>query len=564
MDYKKEEIKTGRLVTMIETIVLNRLKDSLFRKKIVYTLCFVALCVIDWIKGCADGRIQMIAINCTGFIMAVIIFSAYHLRDFIKVQYLIWMGIFLLGGTLACIWGKENYLYYGKWITGILNVGVYGFIIIRLIYKLLVEKAFPKLHKGLFGVWCVMMLWMIISRNDALWPFCFFVMFGCFYLTDYSREELLALFEGMVNGVIIGFFLIQGAAFVFRAYDNLRYKGMYANPNMNGLFYLVSYCAFLCKWYELKQKKVGFVWRLLTVILAGAMYGFALLTQGKTTLLAMVVLTLVMLVFFALRTKKAKVRSFVKQGSSLVMAAVLSFPLVFGTVRYLPAVFHHPIWYGGEYDVSRVHSFDPIDSEKYIDWDEMLESSFGRILWFIDFSKNEEIETTNLAAVEETEEIRKTESTLRGSGESEKEPLLTDKNEISNPITLRAGIYQYYAERVNFMGHKEEENGLWLCEGYFAPHAHNIFLQIAFNFGIPVCIVFVYVVGRILALAFSSHKRIEDERIKYITLIACGNSVALVLFGMFEIDWHVGQNIFTLFFVGLYCLFRIPDLEKKE
>ena len=566
MDCKTEEIRTGRTVTMSENKVLDKLKDSVFKKKILYTLCFVALCVIDQIKGSADGRTQMIAVNCTGFVMAVIILSAYRLRDFVKIPYLVWTAIFLVGGVFAYMWGKENYPYQGRWITGILNVGIYGFLVIRLIYRFVVEKAFPKMNRGLFFVWCAMMLGMIISRNDSLWPLWFFVMFGCFYLTDYSKEELTALFEGLVNGLIIGFFLIQGAAFVFRPFDIIRYKGMYANPNINGLFYLLSYCAFLCKGYELKQKNAKIIWRLLTVVLAGSLYGFALLTQGKTTLLAMVVLTLIMLVFGALQSNKNRIKSFLGQGICLVLAAVLSFPLVFGCVRYLPALFHHPIWYEGEYDVAKVHSFDPIDSEKYVDWDEVLESSFGRILWFVDFSKDEESKAMDVVPAQAESETLQSETVIvsRGSGEYEEDPLLTDKKDYNNPIRIRTSIYEYYIKKLNYWGHTEGENGVWLTHRQFIPHAHNIFLQIAFNFGIHVCVMFVFLIGRILYLTFVAHKVTGCKEIKYLNVVVCGITIAFVLFGIFEIDWHVGQNIFTLFFVGLYWVLHQQGLAKRE
>lgn len=564
---------------MTDNKVISKLKDCVFRKKIVYTLCFVVLCMIDQLKGSADGRIQMIAVNCTGFVMAVIILSAYRLKDFVKIPYFVWTVIFLIGGVLAYSWGRENYLYQGRWITGILNVGIYGYIVIRIISKVTVERAFPKINKGLFILWLVMMVGMIISRNDSLWPFWFLVMFGCFYLTDYSKEELSALFESMINGLIIGFILVQGAAFVFRPYDVIRYRGMYANPNMNGLFYVVSYCAFLCKCYQLKQKDALLVWQFLTAILAGSMYGFALLTQGKTTLLAMVVVTVIFLVFYVLMFEKDRVKKFMGRGICLVLAAVLSFPLVYGCVRYLPAFFHHPIWFGGEYSVEKVHSFDPVDSEKYVSWNEVLENSFGRILWFVDFSKDEAshslvptlqvmaaesegMESVGAEIVEAEIEIGENGKNLRGSGESEESPVLVDKEDINNPITLRAGIYQFYLHRLDFFGHKTGENGLWLYKNYFAPHAHNIFLQLAFDFGIPVCIMFILLIGAIAHLGVFVHKKNADTGGKYLAVIVCELASALVLFGMFEIDWQIGQNIFTLFFVGLYLVFHRQALTK--
>lgn len=46
--------------------------------------------------------------------------------------------------------------------------------------------------------------------------------------------------------------------------------------------------------------------------------------------------------------------------------------------RYLPAVFHHPVWFWGEWSEDKVHSWDPWNSEKYVDIDELLETAVGR------------------------------------------------------------------------------------------------------------------------------------------------------------------------------------------
>jgi O-antigen ligase len=39
-------------------------------------------------------------------------------------------------------------------------------------------------------------------------------------------------------------------------------------------------------------------------------------------------------------------------------------------------------------------------------------------------------------------------------------------------------------------GHLNEENGVLVDANYFAPHAHNLYLQHTYDFGIPVGILF--------------------------------------------------------------------------
>jgi len=47
------------------------------------------------------------------------------------------------------------------------------------------------------------------------------------------------LWDGLANGIILGFFLIQIFAYGFRPYDEVRYKGAYSNCNVNSLMYLM-------------------------------------------------------------------------------------------------------------------------------------------------------------------------------------------------------------------------------------------------------------------------------------------------------------------------------------
>lgn len=270
-----------------------------------------------------------------------------------------------------------------------------------------------------------MFVCMMLSRNEAIWPLWFLVMFGSFYVTDYTPETRKALFDSMINGVLIGFFLIQGAAFVFRPFDDFsfRYYGMYANPNMNVLFYAVTYGAWLCKWYQLKCRKTKLFLRGVTACFSGAMFGFALLTMGRAGLLTMAVATLVFLIYCAVTLPGYRIVRFFGNGILIVAAAVLSFPLVFGCVRYIPAYFHHPIWFGDEYNELKVHSWDPVDSEKYVDFDEFLQQSLGRVLWFVDFSKKEVREWLRPSLIAYAEEAGAAEQDgelLSGTAESER------------------------------------------------------------------------------------------------------------------------------------------------
>ncbi|MBD5551898.1 MAG: hypothetical protein HDQ96_12110 [Lachnospiraceae bacterium] len=96
---------------------------------------------------------------------------------------------------------------------------------------------------------------MLLSVNEDIWPGWYLVMFGLFYHTEYKTEDTEALKEGMLDGIITSFFPLQGAAYVFRSYDVVRYKGIYSNCNINALFYGIVWVAFLIRLYDIRKKK---------------------------------------------------------------------------------------------------------------------------------------------------------------------------------------------------------------------------------------------------------------------------------------------------------------------
>lgn len=529
---------------------------SLTGKRILYTLCFVGFCVIDQIKGSATGRVQMTAVNCMGFLMAAIILSAYHWKDFLKLPYFIWTGLFAVGGIIAYQWGRTNYPYQGRWITAILNVGVYGYILIRLWYKFVMDKEKLRVNKVLFALWCVMLLCMLFSRNEAIWPLWFLVMFGSFYVTDYQPEVRKVLFDSMIDGLIVGFFLIQGAAFLFRPFDYIRYVGMYANANMNALFYAVVYCALLCKLCQLQAQNMNKILIFLVTLVTGMMLDFAFLTMGRAGLLTMMLSTVLFAVYSAVTLCKKKILIFLYNSVGLVCIAIVCFPLVFGAVRYVPAYVHHPIWFEGEYSAEKVNSMDPVNSDKYTDWDEFMESSVGRMLWFVNSTQKEVTSKLKFSIIVHAAE--------NVNMEQISQPVLTEQDEINNPAIVRKTIFKYYADRINLFGHKSSENGFWLTETYYAPHAHNIILQLAYDFGIVSVAMFVGLASyMICVIGKNLTKKTNVDELPYILMMLL-ITVLLFSFGMLELDWNVGQNSVTLYFFIQYILFHMGRYDNHN
>ena len=133
---------------------------------------------------------------------------------------------------------------------------------------------------------------------------------------------------------------------------------------------------------------------------------------------------------------------------------------------------------------------------------------------------------------------------------------------MSNPVVIRTTIHKYYLERLNLRGHKDEENGFWLTDYYYAPHAHNLLLQLAFNFGIIPAGLFAGIAIYAVCKAGWEAKRRKMQPVLQYLLLPIVFTVILFSFGMLEIDWRIGQNSLTLYFVCMAVIMH--DGSEKD
>lgn len=502
-------------------------------KQMLYTLCFFFLCVIDQrvMTGHPNNGIRETFRNLTGICMAAIILSHYTWKDIMKykVYYLSWSVMSVIGLPLLFIRGRSWLPFLNMWITVILLIFVWGYVLLAAGTGFFIEKRRPGLQKKTFAVWLVMMFLMVISRSDFIWPECYLVMFGCFYLTDFSKEERKFLLEGALQGIILAFIVFQGICFLHRPYDVVRYIGLYTNCNINALFYLIVLAAALAKLYDVKSRQSAKWLQLYYLAGTGAVLSFLFMTLGRTAWFTAFFMVVFLLCFlYGDQGKKI----WLQNGLVLVLCVCITFPLCFAAARYIPPLRHHPIiFFEDESFERKVHSDDPWNSEKYIELDELFTGAFGRIAVTMESVIEYLFPALKASAAE----------TVPGKPGY---PLL-DRSQRGDPIAVRGTIYGYFWKNLNWRGHTKDEIGFQLLSDYWVGHAHNIFLQFGTNFGIPVMVLFAVMVIWSLAIC---KRRIAVEK-----NISCVGSfmwlLILLMFGMFEYAWGIGNmSMFMLFF----------------
>ncbi len=451
-----------------------------------YTLCFFALGMIDQIRGSAEGSVQMTAANCVGIVMAAMTVPSLRWERFRHNIYLVWTGISAAGGAAALLWGGRHYPYPNQWAAGVLNIVVWGYLVLYLLREGRRLPAAKRLRQPYF--WCLSALYLLLffTAKGSLQHLWFLLVFGGFYLIGIEKGHREDFFAGLLNGIILWFFVVQTLAFAFRPYDYLRYRGMYTLPTQNGVFYMLAYSAFFCKWLYAREKGKNRILRGLYFFLAAVCISLLLLTGGRSSLMGAAAATLALSVMYEIVHHKSFYR-WIFHMLLLGGCVVLTFPLVYGGVRYFPVVLHHPIWFGGEYQEEySVRSFDPWNSERYITFEEALDSSLGRVLMLFGINIWEDggsAQGNRLLLTAQAAEMPVTGSSPENS--------FSDETRIDrkNSISIRLGIYQYYLSNLNLWGHPGD--GFYLLEDMFIVHAHDIFLQIAFDHGVVTGIVFL-------------------------------------------------------------------------
>jgi hypothetical protein len=533
----------------------NYVKKKMSVRRVIYIFCFFMFCVIDQrIKTCSgrDGLMETFQ-NLTGIVMAVLIVTFWDKQEFRRYlkTTIAWGFIWGGFGVAAYLWGVDHRPFMNEWIVVILNVGIYGWILIHFIGSFWREKTWrllvqaPKKQRLAFLALFLMFLLMIVSRSTYLWPFCYLVMFGCYYYwahhaQNHGQDHRLELIKGMSEGILIAFYAFWAYCVVYRPYDKIRYIGIYDNPNINALFYLICLACALTKWYEAIRNHLHLLYRIFLYITIGCIVAMLFMTIGRIGWFSAFIMILSALYLISrdetVRKKTTKVRKMLfRRLAVFVLTFLITVPACYCTIRYIPPLFHHPVWFWGEgwSEEERVLSKDPWDSEKYVDPLELLDAALGRVTRSI----------TDLFELS---------SSLTPKVYAASDAVLTNKNDINNAYTIRGNIYWFFLQNLNLRGH-EAEFGFQLTPYYWVNHAHNIFLQMGTDFGIPVAILFLGLM--LMTLSRSARDLRLGNTPPSQAGICFWLTLAILIFGMLEYSWRAYSLNMMILFLNWSYLF---------
>lgn len=515
-----------------------------------YALCFALLGLIDQRRGSAVGTVQMLMANLTGPVLAGMMLPSMK-KEFVRTRgVLVWTAVCIVGIPAAVKLGANLWDYPGQWNTGVINVAVAGYLILYLVWnrREIVQKS--RLNWFCFFVIEAMLLLMQLSVHESLWPLWFLVYFGCFYLIGIREELEESFLQGMLAGLAIWFFVQQTLAFGFRPYDYPRYRGLYSGETQNGLFYMIAFCTFTGLWFWLRKRKAFWLWKVLCFLLSAGSIGLLILTGGRSSLLGAAAAAALSYLLYDMIVCKSFLH-WIWQGILLGACCVLLFPAAYGCVRYLPTILHHPVWFEGEYASWRVHSDDPWDSEKYITFQQTVNFNVGRILKMFGIEFRLEDDGVSLTT---PLTLRARAAEMGEPGSSAENPLFFEDEDYTSPMGARRTIYYYYGTHLNWRGHSKEQAGFYYGPGpTYSHHAHNMFLQFAFDYGIlPGALFLVWSVVCLVRLI---------SRRDLTGIIGVVFFTAIIVYGLGEMAVTTGQITLVMMFILYY--FAMQKQERK-
>ena len=400
--------------------------------------------------------------------------------------------------------------------------------------------------------------------------------------TEKKDSELI----GIIFGIIAGFVVIQGHAFVLRPFDEERYLGMYRNSNINAMFYLTVLIALLVLLYFVLDNKAACWTRIIVLFLIFCTFSLGLLAGSRTVILIMILLMIIMGAVAVFGLDFMKGNSFKKVfliAGELVLIATVALVISFSAVRYLPPLFHHPIWYYGEYSEAKVHSFDPINSEKYsnpwmttfgilrrFDYKAMKKASINDSKKYAEDSDGNIIASVTVynddgtVSEEKSYDIKVAQIAERDGqrvltfsdgiepGTDFEHPVFVSENYsgfLGRFLRIRSLIFEYYWSESSFWGNEFEWDAKWITPINIFDHAHNNVIEIAYNFGyIPAAL---YLVGFVVYAFLFAIERKSKRQISLNEVLELLVMISMLLFGLTECTSFGFYFIWWLFFYSI-------------
>lgn len=524
------------------------------------TLMFMAICLLGmYYFNSGSNHGHRVATRYILLCFAVLL-ATYHTKEELwnKWSLLCVVGC-AAGFVVYALLGRVEYAKRYEFVLGYFVAVCFGVLIFGFLSDMKSRK-FREVSRGYTILLLGFFVLLILFRNTRGWTFTVAVPFTLLYLGRRSGEEWRELFAEFCNGVLLSFGVILAFSLLFRPYHK------FFSPRYPLAFYSVATCSlyltvvFLAAFFHLaegyRSGKRG-TERFFSILIMGVVCCYTVMTVSRTAFLTIGAAGAFAFFCMAVSQYKGQLAGLVLQYVTVLVSGIVLFPMVFTVTRTVPALVGHPFIMGGELWEETITSEDPMDSEKYMDIERFRTITVDKL--FKSFSSGGQAQTSLFSPQRAPYRAGDTAfipMVLVGHGVTPETWYNESEGSASNG---RVDIFLAYLERLNLTGH--DTMGVDTEEMSYA-HAHNTFIQTAYDHGILVGIYFLVlgVVSVIRGILYCI-RRPED-------MYAVLPVLMITAFGVASItEWTFHPSIllgFTLLFVQGPLLGRLPEKQKKN
>lgn len=398
---------------------------------------------------------------------------------------------------------------------------------------------------------------LIIFRNTRGWPVYLVCTFGLYYIRMAVWEKRERLTENICNAVLLHFLIMVGYCLLHRPYMFFiytRYPFIFHTVTVSAVYLSMVVCAALAKLLDAyrRNQSLSFIWKELVVF--GISVEYLIFTLSRTGYLAIIVTAVIVIPFACLGMKK-KLKSFTGAVIMMFMAVALCFPATFTAQRIIPAIVARPETMDIEELPSEIVHGRDMDSKYYITIRRFLQVFEMKVLGIpedkciksFDYAKGDDVKADKMLVVS---------ADFSGDQIPEGEAYEMQESDAEAYANGRFDIFKLYAANMNMQGHDKME--IILPNGVMIAHAHNVYLQVAYDHGIPIGIVFI-IFGFctfIQSLIYDT-KRKDDRRCSIFPLAIL---IAFAVAGLTEWIFHPCNPITFCLLLALAPL--LVDVKK--
>lgn len=502
---------------------------------------------------------QKIGANLVYCSFAVAIICTFTKKELINWYNLVYAMIAVPAGIFYCLPYREDFWQWDIAKGNAACVALWGIILCNIIRLLILERKPRYRISVIYTVSAILLLTgFIVNRGKRTWPVEAAVFFGLFAVRILYKGGRNFYLRHFLNGIFLHFIGISVYAVLYRPfhfYMQMRYGGIFHTVTMAGVYscliLVLAAGVFLIRYA--RGKSLTCLWKEIGMIGLGA--GFLFLTASKTGIYAAIGLVLLMLVGTAVMEYKERLVRLGKSVGILCLTSLAFIIIVFSACRLGPAVVSQPFTYDIEWFSESIVAGDAWDSYRFITVQRFLAMFNAR---FTVYRYSEEAGAGSQqgnGTIAEMDSIGVKE-TVVSSGNA----LTANLQGLGGDMDYSNGrleIFKLYWQELGLKGHATgelpEESGISVV------HAHNVYLQTAYDFGIITGIGFLAlcIFMGIRSLIYYVKHREEEMSILPVLLLGVYGVCGMV-------EWVYLPCIPTGFAFFLVMVMMIPKEKKKQ